>query len=157
MDLTDEQWAILQPLIPPPSPAAGRGRPLLDERAVLNGILWKFRSNSPWYDMPSRYPSHQTCYRRYRQWKRLGIIIAIYRALYLDLRDRGGLDLEAAFSDGTFRFERQGRGLDFVMPPSLLDTWQLHTAMLFIAWVSRDLKPRRHRRPPLLHVSPRDG
>jgi hypothetical protein len=145
MDLTDEQWALLQPLIPPPSPSAGRGRPLIDERLVLNGILWKLRSSSPWYDMPSCYPSHQTCYRRYCQWKRLGILTAIYRALYLDLRDRGGLDLQVAFTDGTFRFERQGVGLDFVVPPDLVGAWQLNTALLFIAWLARELKPPRAR------------
>ena len=44
-DLTDAQWAILDTLIPQPTPRRdGRGRPWKDRRAVLNGILWVLRS-----------------------------------------------------------------------------------------------------------------
>ena len=56
-DLTDDQWAVIQPLIPIPASAGSRGRPPIDERAVLDGIFWKLRIASPWYDMPDRYPS----------------------------------------------------------------------------------------------------
>lgn len=45
MDLTGEQWAIIQPLIPQPSSSTSRGRPKDDQLAVLNGTLWKFRLN----------------------------------------------------------------------------------------------------------------
>jgi hypothetical protein len=55
MNLTDEQWRLIEPILPPPSPS-DRGRPPLDRRAVLNGILWKFRTDYPWYDMPPDYP-----------------------------------------------------------------------------------------------------
>ena len=45
MDLTDEQWEILEPLIPtPPRREDGRGRPWRDPRDVLNGILWILRT-----------------------------------------------------------------------------------------------------------------
>ena len=40
-----------------------RGRPLQDGRAVLNGVLWVFRTGVPWHDMPKRYPPYQTCHR----------------------------------------------------------------------------------------------
>jgi len=57
MDLTDEQWEILEPLIPKlPRRADGRGRPLSDLREVLNGILWIFRTGEPWNNMPEIYP-----------------------------------------------------------------------------------------------------
>ena len=151
MHLTDEQWAIIQPLIPPPSPAAGRGRPLIDERSVLNGILWKFCSNAPWCEMPSCYPSHQTCYRRYRQWRRLGVMLEIYGALYFDLCDRGGLDLQRAFQDGTFTLQRQGTRFKFILDPGLLDTWQLDTALLFFSLIAQKLK---HEDRPLPYTVP---
>jgi transposase len=96
MDLTDEQWALIQPLIPPPSPYA-RGRPPADPRATLDGILRKLRLSAPWYDLPpcagDYYPSWQTCYRRYRRWQRAGLMDRIYRLLYQDLCDRAGIDL----------------------------------------------------------------
>src|SRR3979411_3399489 len=72
-DLTDAQWAILDTLIPEPTPRRdGRGRPWKDRRAVLNGILWVLRTGAPWADVPDRYPSYQTCHRRFQQWVRSG-------------------------------------------------------------------------------------
>ena len=58
MDLTDEQWEILEPLIPdPPRRADGKGQPWRDPRDVLNGIfLWVLRTGAPWRDLPERYP-----------------------------------------------------------------------------------------------------
>jgi transposase len=67
-DLTNAQWEILDSLIPQPTPRSdGRGRPWKDRRAVLNGILWILRSGAPWADVPDRYPSYQTCHRRFQQ------------------------------------------------------------------------------------------
>jgi transposase len=60
MDLTEEQWEILEPLIPtPPRREDGRGRPWRDPRDVLNGILWILRTGAPWKDLPERYPPYQ--------------------------------------------------------------------------------------------------
>jgi transposase len=56
MDLTDQQWAKLEPHIPKPRVRDdGRGRPWRDPRDVLNGILWIMRTGAPWKDMPARY------------------------------------------------------------------------------------------------------
>ena len=140
MNLTEEQWQIIAPLIPPPSPAAGRGRPLINERRVLDGILWKLRSNAPWCEMPASYPSWQTCYRRYRLWQRTGVFSAIERALWSDLRDRGGLDTQKAFFDGTFTLNKLGGRRIFTIAPELKGTWQLATALLYIQKALKKLK-----------------
>ena len=67
-DLTDTQWAILDPLIPePPRRKDRRGRPWKSRRSVLSGILWVLRTGAPWSDLPERYPSYQTCHRRFQQ------------------------------------------------------------------------------------------
>lgn len=59
-DLTDIQWAILDPLIPEPTRRKdGRGRPWKDRRCVLNGILYILRTGVPWADLPERYPPYQ--------------------------------------------------------------------------------------------------
>jgi len=53
MDLTDEQWAVVEPLLPRPIKRAdGKGRPRVDNHAILNGILWVMRTGAPWHDMP---------------------------------------------------------------------------------------------------------
>ena len=56
MDLTDVQWAVLEPTFRPRRRPDGRGRPWTDPRAVMNGVLWVLRTGAPWHDLPSRYP-----------------------------------------------------------------------------------------------------
>jgi transposase len=58
-DLTDLQWASLNPLIPEPT-RRNEGRPWQDRRAFLNGVLWVLRTGAPWAELPDRYPSYQT-------------------------------------------------------------------------------------------------
>ncbi|WP_211365283.1 IS5 family transposase [Polyangium fumosum] len=109
MDLTDPQWALLEPLIPAPRVRADRrGRPWKDAREVLNGILWIMRTGARWADLPERYPPYQTCHRRFQQWSKDGTLERILYALAGDLRDRGQLDLSEAFIDGTFVSAKKG-------------------------------------------------
>ncbi|WP_159033904.1 transposase, partial [Leptospira santarosai] len=64
MDLTNEQWNILKPLMIEPYPREdGKGRPRTDARSILNGILWILRTGAQWKDLPDRYPPYQTCHR----------------------------------------------------------------------------------------------
>lgn len=102
-DITAAQWKILDALIPKPtSRKDGRGRPWKDRRAVLNGVLWVLRTGAPWADVPDRYPSYQTCHRRFQQWVRSGVMKGVLEALALDLKIRGTLDVKEAFIDGSF-------------------------------------------------------
>src|SRR5215471_13014464 len=108
-ELTDLQWAILGALIPePPRRKDGRGRPWRSRRSVLNAILWVLRTGAPWADLPERYPSYQTCHRRFQQWVRSGIMRGVLEALAEDLRTRGRLDVREAFIDGSFAPAKKG-------------------------------------------------
>ena len=69
MDLTDKQWEIIGPILPKSQSKAGkRGRPPVNKRAVLNGILWILRTGAQWREMPGRYPPYQTCHRYFQRW-----------------------------------------------------------------------------------------
>src|SRR5262245_21314573 len=71
MDLTDEQWSVVEPLIGQmPRRADGRGRPWRSSREVLDGIRWILRTGAQWQDVPERYPPYQTCHRRFQRWVR---------------------------------------------------------------------------------------
>src|SRR5215469_7349875 len=108
-DLTDLQWAILDHLIPEPSRRDDkRGRPWRSRRSVLNGILWVLRTGAPWADLPERYPSYQTCHRRFQQWVRSGIMRGVFEALAEDLRTQDRLDVREAFIDGSFAPAKKG-------------------------------------------------
>jgi transposase len=132
-----------------------RGRPPLDDRLILDGILWKFSTNAPWYDMPATYPSHQTCYRRYLLWQRTGAFPRVLSTLYQDLRHRGGLDFVQALREGYIRFEhREHRdhreriepyrhrpgGWEIHVAPFLEGTWQLSTALIFAGQALKEIK-----------------
>ena len=67
-DLSDEAWAVIEPLLP-----RGRGGPKrVDDQRVLNGIFYILRTGSPWWDLPERYGPHRTIYNRYIRWARRG-------------------------------------------------------------------------------------
>ncbi len=109
MDMTDAQWAIIEPLIRKPRRRKDRrGRPWREPRQVLGGILWVLRSGAPWKDLPERYPPYQTCHRRFQGWCRDGTLKRVLHALAQDLYERGGIDLTECFIDGTFAGAKKG-------------------------------------------------
>ena len=85
MDLTDQQWTIVEPLFEEKRRPDGRGRPWRDARAVLNGVLWVLRTGAPWHDLPDRYPPYQTCHRRFQQWRKNGVFRDLLTCLAEDL------------------------------------------------------------------------
>ena len=76
--LTDEPWAFLAPLLPP---RAKTGRPRVDDRKVLNGILDVRVTGCRWRDMPRQYGAYQTAWRRFHELQEKGIWRQILQAL----------------------------------------------------------------------------
>ncbi len=76
-ELTDDEWSILSPLLP--SNQAGARR--VDVHRVLNGILWRFRTGSPWAEIPERYGPPTTCYNRFVRWRKAGHWDRLLRAV----------------------------------------------------------------------------
>jgi hypothetical protein len=76
--LTDEEWEMVEPLIPHKPPA---GRPYHDHRTVLGGILWVARTGSSWREMPEEFGKWETAYRRYELWLKQGLWQGILQAL----------------------------------------------------------------------------
>ena len=68
-ELTDGEWLIIGPLLP----NRPLGVPRVDDRRVLNGILWRFRTGSPWAEIPERYGPSTTCYNRFVRWRKAGV------------------------------------------------------------------------------------
>jgi len=77
-------------LLPPQKPKTGR--PALDHRRVVNGILWVLRTGAPWRDMPERYGKWQTVYSRFRRWRQAGIWERVLAALQQQADEGGELD-----------------------------------------------------------------
>ena len=134
MDLTDEQWKVVETILPEdPVRDDGRGRPWSDRRKVLNGILWILRTGAPWQDLPPRYGPYQTAHRRFQNWVRSGVIEQLLLALAQHLKEAGGLDLKECFVDGTFVPAKKGGA--WLGKPSgarAPRSWALRTAMVFL-------------------------
>src|SRR6266566_1791262 len=86
-DLTDEQWARLEPHLP----RGGKGGrpPKWTKRQLINGIRWRTRTGAPWRDVPARYGAWQTVYGLLRRWQRDGTWARILTALQGEADARG--------------------------------------------------------------------
>lgn len=71
--LTDEQWRIIGPLLPEARGSAKGGPKPKPNWPCFEGILWVLRSGARWRDLPDRYPSPATCWRRLRDWEASGV------------------------------------------------------------------------------------
>lgn len=139
MDLTDEQWAVIDPLIIRPARRAdGKGRPRQPDRPIMNAILWILRTGAPWPDLPDRYPPFQSCHRRLQEWVENGTLEAILIALARDLQARGQIDLSECFIDGTFVPAKKGGRL-WALPNAAkaASSWPLQTALVFLSPLTR--------------------
>ena len=101
-ELSDEQWALLEPILRSKRRPDGKGRPPKDARTVLNGVLWILGTRAQWREIPETYPPYQTCHRRFQQWVRSGALAKALRKLARRLQAEGRLNLEEAFIDATF-------------------------------------------------------
>jgi transposase len=82
-DITEEEWQRVMPLLPELRPRSElRGRPLANTRSVLNGVLWIMYSGATWSAMPRRYPSYQTCHRRFKAWHDSGVLRRVMAELF---------------------------------------------------------------------------
>lgn len=147
IDLTEQQWCLVRPVFPAPR-QSGRGRPPSNLRQILNGVLWKLRTASPWYDLPECYPAWQTCYQYYRRWVNRGLIDEIHRLLYQDLRKRGGFDLFQYIQNGRLPLVQRGSRWFLDLPPDLQDSWQYQSAQLLFQYlITRVIKSRKNLEP----------
>jgi transposase len=99
--VTDELWETIEPLLPPEPPKPEGGRPRIDDRAALTGIVFVLKSGIPWEMLPKEMGcgSGMTCWRRLREWQEAGV----WEQLHLILLDRLGeadqIDWERASLD----------------------------------------------------------
>ena len=98
-DLTDAEWAQLEPLLPGP---ARRGRPRAwPLRLLVNALFYVLRTGCAWRYLPREYPPWQTAYTTFRQWRLHGVWQCVHEALRRAVRLRAGrhADPSAAIMD----------------------------------------------------------
>jgi transposase len=145
-ELTDGQWEKIEPLMPKPKRSRKGGRPPSGNRACLEGILWVLRSGARWKDLPGDFPSASTCWRRLQAWEADGLWLKIWRAFLGELDERGKLDWDECFADGSFAPAKKGaRASARPNAARVRSGWWWSTAKAYL-WARTSTRPARMRR-----------
>ena len=98
--LSDEQWAVIAPLLPP-QPAKGRKRG--QDREVLSGIMYRLKTGCRWRDIPKGegYAAGSTCHYWHDRWTREGLWDGLWQSILGKLWAAGKLDLSQGSLDGS--------------------------------------------------------
>ncbi len=89
-DLTDAQWTLLEPLLPPPKPG---GRPRsVDLREIVNALLYLLRTGCPWRSLPHDLPPWSTVWTYFRRWRDDGTLDRLHDQLRDQVRVEAGRD-----------------------------------------------------------------
>ena len=99
--VTDELWEVIEPLLPEEPTKPNGGRPRIDDRAALTGILFVLKSGIPWEMLPQEMGcgSGMTCWRRLKEWHEAGVWKRLRRTLLDRLGEANEIDWERASLD----------------------------------------------------------
>ena len=85
-DLTDDEWALVEPFIPPAKPGGGKRR--TDMRVVMNGVMYILSTGCQWRYLPKDFPPHSTVHHYFVWWQCDGVLDRIHDALYVECREK---------------------------------------------------------------------
>lgn len=99
--LPERLWRAIEPLLPPPAPKPKGGRPRIDDRKVLTGIIFVLRTGTPWEYLPREcgWGTGMTCLNRLREWHEAGVWEDLHRVLLDHLGAADKLDWSRASID----------------------------------------------------------
>ena len=100
-ELSDQQWARIEPFLPHRTHRGKAGHPFNDHHRIINGILWILHTGAPWRDLPERYGPWETVYYRFNRWRYDGTWVRMVTAMLDKLDDLGKLDHDLWCIDGT--------------------------------------------------------
>jgi transposase len=114
-DLSDAEWELVEPYLP-----LGERGPIPDLRRHFNAVMWRFRTGSPWRDVPERYGPWSSVYDRFRTWALAGTFQALMEGMIAEAAARGQADLDLVSVDSTVeRAHHHAAGM--VVDPALLE------------------------------------
>lgn len=87
--LRDDQWARIEPLLPPQHKTGGR--PAKPHRPLVEAMIWLLRTGAPWRDLPTAYGPWQSVYTRFSRWSKSGVLQRLFEGLAQEHDDEGFL------------------------------------------------------------------
>jgi transposase len=106
--VSDEVWAVIGPLFPQP---AMTGRPPVDRRIVVEATAWRYRTGSPWRDLPERFGKWNTVYKNFNLWAKAGVWARVLEHVQGLAQQCGNLDWVASIDSTIVRVHQHGATL----------------------------------------------
>src|SRR5215210_4352532 len=109
--VSDELWKIIEPLLPQEPPKPKGGRPRVDDRAALTGIIFVLKSGIPWEMLPQEQmgcASGVSCWRRLEEWQEAGVWERLHQALLDRLGEANQIDWSRASLDSASTPAKRG-------------------------------------------------
>lgn len=99
--VTDELWEVIEPLLPEEPSKTKGGRPRIDDRAALTGIIFVLKSGIPWEMLPQEMGcgSGMSCWRRLKEWQEAGVWERLHQKLLDRLGEADQIEWERASLD----------------------------------------------------------
>jgi len=98
--VTDELWAVVEPILPKWTPSSKGGQPRKSDRLGLSGILFVLKTGIPWEDFPQEMGcSGMTLWNRLDEWRRAGVLEKLHCVLLERLRGKDAIDFSRVIVD----------------------------------------------------------
>ena len=115
-EVSDELWQRIEPVILELDPPKGRGRKRVDQRKMLEGVIFRMRSSCQWNHLPRELGDDSTIHRTFQRWVERGVLERVWAVLIEECRELDGVDWEWQSADCSMGKARFGGALLDAIP-----------------------------------------
>ena len=98
-EITDDLWERIEPILRTADPPKATGRKRVDQRRMIDGVVYKMRSGCQWNKLPKELGDDSTIHRAYQRWMRLGVFAQVWAMVEESHRQGGGRGPDIDFRD----------------------------------------------------------
>lgn len=110
-EVPDELWAEVEQVLGELDPPNRRGRPRVDARRALNGIIYRLRSSCQWNHLPEQFGDDSSVHRTFQRWMEKGVFVKVWAVLVAKCEELEAVQWEWQAADGSMGKARQGGAL----------------------------------------------
>lgn len=116
--VSDDLWAKIEPVLAELDPPKNKGRPRVDPRRALDGIIYRLRSGVQWNQLPKEFGDDSSVHRTFQRWVERGVLERLWAVLVADCAELGGVDWEWQSADAAMGKARFGGTWSAPTPPT---------------------------------------
>jgi putative transposase len=107
-EVPDDLWAEIEPVLGELDPPKKTGRPRMDARRALNGVIYRLRTSCQWNHLPERFGSDSAVHRAFQRWVEKGVFTRVWALLIQHCDDLGAVEWKWQAADGAMGKARMG-------------------------------------------------